>query len=275
MRHENQEELIRVAITGAAGRMGTALVRALRDHPALKLTHAFERPGSAVLGTDAGVLAGGPGMGIPVTEFDPALPATDVVIDFSRPDPTVAHARACAATGTRLVIGTTGLAAGQQHEIERASRECAIVQAPNMSPGVNLCFHLAAIAARTLGPQVDVEIIEAHHRAKVDAPSGTALRFGEVVAAARGTTLASQAAFARHGAAGPRPDGEIGFAVIRGGDIVGDHTVLFAATGERVEITHRASSRENFAEGALRAASWLMGHRQGLFDMQDVLGLRV
>ncbi|MHB1585888.1 MAG: 4-hydroxy-tetrahydrodipicolinate reductase [Acidiferrobacteraceae bacterium] len=264
--------MIRVAIAGAAGRMGEALVAALPDHPDLQLVVAFERPGSEHLGRTVRCRE----LQLPIAPFSvESLAGTDILIDFTRPQAAMEHASACAAAGKRVVIGTTGFDDAGLAVLRDVARRVAVVHAPNMSPGVNVCFQLVALAARALGSEVDIEVLEAHHRHKKDAPSGTALRFGEIAASARGETLARVARHDRHGAtAGPRTPGEIGFSVVRGGDIVGDHTVLFALPGERIEITHRASSRDNFAHGALRAAAWLMDRPAGLFDMQDVLGLR-
>jgi 4-hydroxy-tetrahydrodipicolinate reductase len=198
----------------------------------------------------------------------------DVLIDFTRPEATLAHLEICRASGRRIVIGTTGFSDEQRSLIEVAGKEIGIVIAPNMGVGVNLCFKLLDIAAKVLGDEVDIEVIEAHHRHKVDAPSGTALRMGEIVATALGRDLKDCAVYGREGHTGPRERKTIGFETIRAGDIVGEHTVMFAADGERVEITHKASSRLTFANGALRAAGWLMSKGKGVFDMQDVLGLR-
>jgi 4-hydroxy-tetrahydrodipicolinate reductase len=265
---------IRVAITGVAGRMGRALVQALADTPSLVLTAAVEREGSSLIGADAGELAGVGRNGIAVTDsLADATAASDVVIDFTVPQATLAAVAACRASGTRMVIGTTGFDAAGRSAIEAAAGEIAIVMAPNFSIGVNLCFKLIDIAARVLGDDVDVEVIEAHHRDKIDAPSGTAVRMGEIVATALGRDLERDAVYGRHGVTGARDRRTIGFETIRAGDIVGDHTVLFAASGERIEISHRASSRQNFARGALRACGWIAGQPRGLFDMQDVLGL--
>ncbi|MHB8414434.1 MAG: 4-hydroxy-tetrahydrodipicolinate reductase [Acidiferrobacteraceae bacterium] len=264
--------MTRVAIAGAAGRMGSALIAALPDHPDLRLTAAFERAG----GQEIGRTVTGGGAAVVVRPFSQdALEEVDVLVDFTRPEATLAHVAGCAMMGKRLVIGTTGFDEAGFDALQAASRQVAIVHAPNMSPGVNLCFQLVRLAAHALGTDADIEVIEAHHRHKKDAPSGTALRLGEVAASARGQSLGEHARHGRQGpAAGPRPVGEIGFSVIRGGDIVGDHTVLFALPGERIEITHRAASRDNFARGALLAASWVMGRSAGFFDMQDVLDLR-
>jgi 4-hydroxy-tetrahydrodipicolinate reductase len=266
--------MIRVAVTGAAGRMGRTLIQAIHEADDLSLGAAFERAGSSLLGSDAGELAGVGAMGVRVTD-DPAegADAFDTVIDFTIPEATVALAGVCAERGKRLVIGTTGIAGSDLERIRAASERVAVLMAPNMSVGVNLTFKLAELAARVLGDAADVEIIEAHHRHKIDAPSGTALRLGEVVAKALGRDLDSAAVYARQGRTGARPPGAIGFATVRAGDIVGEHTVLFAGEGERVEIVHRAESRMNFAQGALRAVRFLERQPRGLFDMQDVLGI--
>jgi len=266
---------LRIAIAGAAGRMGRTLIAACAQRPGLVLAAAFEHAGSGALGLDAGVLAGLPANGVAIAADDTlAAVPFDVLIDFTGPAATLAHAAACAATGRAMVIGTTGLDAAQKSELAATAARTPMVFAPNMSVGVNLCFALLATAARVLGDDFDVEIIEAHHRHKVDAPSGTALRMGEVVAEALGRDLDQCAVYGREGQTGARARDAIGFATVRGGDIVGDHTVLFAGDGERVEITHKASSRLTFARGALRAAVWLKDRPAGLYDMQDVLGLR-
>lgn len=259
-----------IAITGAAGRMGRTLIQAVAQMPDLKLVAAFERPGTPTIGADAGDLAGIGRNNVRVTG-DMAAAEFDVLVDFTRPEATFSNLAACVQRGKRIVIGTTGFDEAGRARIEAAAREIPIVFAPNMSVGVNLCLKLLELAARVLKDDVDVEIIEAHHKHKVDAPSGTALRMGEVVAKARGRSLKEVAAYDRSGA---RKPGTIGFAVVRAGDIVGDHTVMFAGGGERVEIRHHAESRLTFATGALRAARWLMTQRPGLYDMQDVLGLR-
>ncbi len=267
--------MTRIAITGAAGRMGRSLIEAVHNTNGLELTVALEHPQSTLLGSDAGDLAGLGRLGV-VLGADLAATSGefDVLIDFTRPEPTLANLAICRDAGRRMVIGTTGFSEDQKLEIAAAANDIGIVFAPNMSVGVNLCLKLLDMAARVLGDEVDIEVIEAHHRHKVDAPSGTALRMGEVVAAALGRDLASCAVYGREGNTGERDRRTIGFETIRAGDIVGDHTVLFAGTGERVEITHKASSRMTFANGAVRAADWLMAHEAGLFDMQDVLGLR-
>jgi 4-hydroxy-tetrahydrodipicolinate reductase len=267
-------EPIRVAITGSSGRMGRALLEALAEAPDLRLHAALDRPGSPVLGRDAGELIGAPN-GVSVTDdLAAALDGAQVLIDFTRPEGTLEHLRAAILRGVNLVIGTTGFTDAQRREIADAARTIAIVQAPNFSVGVNLALKLLDLAARVLSQGYDVEIVEAHHRHKVDAPSGTALRMGEVVAQALGRDLRECAVYGREGITGARPDKTIGFATVRGGDIVGEHTVIFAGIGERLEISHKASSRATFAQGALRAARFVAGRPAGLFDMQDVLGLR-
>jgi len=269
------ERPVRVTICGAAGRMGRTLVEAALADVRITLAGAVEAPDNALLGADAGAIAG---RGVCDVGLDSAiervLVASDVVIDFTRPAPTLEHATACAAAETPIVIGTTGFDAAQRVALAGLAARIPIVLAPNMSVGVNLCFKLVEMATRVLGEEVDIEIIEAHHRHKVDAPSGTAVRMGEIAAAARGRELDACAVYARQGHTGPRPAGAIGFAIVRAGDIVGEHTVMYAGEGERVEITHRAASRANFANGALRAARWVFGRAPGLYDMQDVLDLR-
>lgn len=267
--------MIRVAITGAAGRMGRSLVEACRATPGLSLSVAIERPGSSVVGADVGEVAGIGAIGIAISDdLSKQIHAFDVLVDFTRPEVTLAQLAVCRAAGKRMVVGTTGFSAEQRQQLSESSAGIALVVAPNMSVGVNLCFKLLETAAQVLGDEVDIEIVEAHHRHKVDAPSGTALRMGEVVAKALGRDLKTCAVYGRVGVTGDRDRQTIGFATVRAGDIVGDHTVLFAGLGERVEITHKASSRLTFANGAMRAAKWVMGRPAGLFDMQDVLGLR-
>jgi len=264
--------VIRVAIHGAAGRMGRYLVSACLAEPGLGLAGAIEHPEHPALGTDAATLAGEPESGVVLTS-DPGAAEFDVVVDFSRPESTLALLEVCSEHGRGVVVGTTGFSATQKAEIGRHASEIPVLLAPNMGIGINLLFGLVEAAARALGDGYDAEILEAHHRHKVDAPSGTALRLGEMVAAGRDHALKQRAVYAREGDVGPRERGEIGFATVRGGDIVGEHTVLFAGDGERIEITHRASSRRVFAAGAMRAAAWLHGRRPGLYDMQDVLNL--
>jgi 4-hydroxy-tetrahydrodipicolinate reductase len=265
--------MIKAAVTGAAGRMGRSVVTAAVQSQDIKVTAAFERSDSNVVGVDAGELAGVGRLGVPVstTVSDGDF---EVLIDFSYPDATLDYVDYCRQARKCMVIGTTGFDNLQQERIADAASDMAIVLAPNMSVGVNLCFRLLAIAARTLGDSVDIEVIEAHHRHKKDAPSGTAIRMGEVLASALGRDLQECAVYGREGITGERPREQIGFLTMRAGEIVGEHTVLFADDSERVEISHRAQSRMTFANGALRAARWLRNQDKGLFDMQDVLDLR-
>ena len=265
----------RIAVNGAAGRMGRCLIQAVAQTEGLTLSAAIARVESSLLGSDAGELAGVGKLGVEITsDFEAAIAKSDVIVDFTLPEVTMELIPHCIESQFRIVIGTTGFGDEQKSLIEQAGEQVAIVLAPNMSVGVNLSLKLLDIAARVLGDDADIEIIEAHHRHKVDAPSGTALRMGEVVADALGRDLKTCAIYGREGRTGERDPKTIGFATVRAGDIVGDHTVMFAAEGERVEITHRASSRMTFALGAMRASTWLMSHNQGLFDMQDVLSLR-
>jgi 4-hydroxy-tetrahydrodipicolinate reductase len=265
---------IRIGITGAAGRMGRTLIEAISATGGLTLAAAIERPESTLLGADSGELAGQGKNGIAVVgSLAAVLADIEVLIDFSVPDATMANLALCSEKGVAMVIGTTGFTAQQQRVIEQAAARIPICKASNFSTGVNLCFKLLDMAARVLGDEVDIEIYEAHHRHKIDAPSGTALSMGKVVAAALGRDLNKVAVYGREGQTGARARDTIGFATVRAGDIVGDHTVTFAADGERVEITHKASSRMSFARGAVRAAGWLAGRKAGLYDMQDVLGL--
>ena len=266
--------MAQVAIAGAAGRMGRALMTASQGRSDVAITVALEAPAHPALGQDAGILAGFGPLGLPlVDDLAAQLQRFAVLIEFTRPEPTLAHLALCRQHGKAMVIGTTGLDAAQQATVATAARDIPIVLSPNMSVGVNLTLKLLEMTARVLGDTVDIEIIEAHHRHKVDAPSGTALRMGEVIASTLGRDLKTCAVYGREGQIGARERCTIGFETIRAGDIVGDHTVLFAGEGERLEITHRATSRENFAQGALRAAAWLAGRPPGLYDMADVLGL--
>lgn len=266
--------MTRVAVTGAAGRMGKTLIEAIHEAEGVTLAAAIGRSGSSLLGADAGELAGVGKLGVLVVDdLAEVKDAFDVLIDFTRPEVTVKNIAFCSEHGKKMVIGTTGLDAAQKQILEDAAQNTAIMFASNMSVGVNLCFKLLDIAARVLGDDVDIEIIEAHHRHKIDAPSGTALSMGEVVANALDRDLEACAVYGREGVTGERDRQTIGFETIRAGDIVGDHTVLFAAEGERVEITHKASSRMTFASGAVRASKWLSDKPSGLFDMRDVLGL--
>ncbi|MEQ9465227.1 MAG: 4-hydroxy-tetrahydrodipicolinate reductase [Haliea sp.] len=265
---------VRVGITGAAGRMGRTLIEAINQAPGLALAAAVEQPGSSLVGADAGELAGLGKIGVAVSgDLAAVVDDIDVLIDFTVPAATLANLALCAAAGKAVVIGTTGFSASEDEDIKRAAARVPVCKASNFSTGVNLCFKLLDMAARVLGDDVDIEIVEAHHRHKIDAPSGTALSMGGVVANALGRDLAEVAVYGREGQTGARNRDTIGFATVRAGDIVGDHTVIFAADGERVEITHKASSRMSFARGAVRAAGWLNGREPALYDMQDVLGL--
>ncbi len=258
---------MRLVIAGAGGKMGRALIDAALADPALSIGAALEVAGSPALGSSVG--------GVRVaSDIAAALAAGDVLIDFTRPEGTLAHLAACAAAGKPMVIGTTGFSPPQLAAIDAAARRIAIAMAPNFAVGVNALFKLAETAARILGEDFDVEIVEAHHRQKVDAPSGTALKLGEIVAAALHRKLDAVAVHGRHGDTGARPTQQIGFHAIRGGDIVGEHSVIFAGQGERVEVAVRSQSRATYAHGALRAAKWLRGRAPGRYDMADVLGLK-
>jgi 4-hydroxy-tetrahydrodipicolinate reductase len=262
----------RLAIAGSSGKMGHTLIEAALASDDMRVTVALDRAGSADLGRDCGEFLGRK-TGAAVTADLAQLAGADVLIDFTRPEGTLAHLRECAARGVKMVIGTTGFDAAGLQAIKDGSAKIPIVFAPNMSVGVNATFKLLEVAAKILNSGYDIEVIEAHHRHKVDAPSGTALKMGEIVAHALGQKLDDVAVYAREGVTGARKPGSIGFATIRGGDIVGDHTVLFAGTGERIEITHKSSSRMTYAMGSLRAVRFLADKRSGLFDMADVLGL--
>ncbi len=265
---------LRIAIAGASGRMGRMLIEAVLAAPDCQLAGALDVAGSPALGQDAGA-AMGRTTGVAITsDLRAGLEAAQVLIDFTRPEGTLAHLAACRGPGVKAVIGTTGFTPQQKAEIGEHARHLAIMMAPNMSVGVNVVMKLLDQAARALNQGYDIEVIEAHHRHKVDAPSGTALQMGEVLAAALGRDLKDCAVYGREGVTGERDPSTIGFATVRGGDIVGDHTVLFAGTGERIEITHKATSRAGFAQGSLRAARFLATQASGLFDMNDVLGLR-
>jgi 4-hydroxy-tetrahydrodipicolinate reductase len=264
---------VRIAVAGGAGRMGRTLVEAVLGDAALELAAVLERAGHPALGREVGELVGLPCKLVLGADVAAALAGADVLIDFTRPEGTLAHLDACARLGKAMVIGTTGLSEAQKARVADAAKRVALVMAPNMAVGVNVTFKLAETAARILGDGYDVEIVEAHHRHKVDAPSGTALKLGEVIARALGRNLADCALHGRHGDSGERDPKTIGFHSIRGGDIVGEHTVIFAGAGERVEVAVRSSSRMTYALGALRAAKFLHGKKSGLFDMFDVLGL--
>lgn len=265
----------RIAITGCNGRMGRILLQAVTLNPEASLNGAIGRPGSSLVGADAGELAGLGCLEVAIVgSLDAVIDRFDVLIDFTTPEATLANAELCAAHGKAIVVGTTGFSAEQKAALLAYQKRMPLVIASNFSTGVNLCFKLLKIAAQVLGDDVDIEIVEAHHRHKVDSPSGTALSMGEVVAEALGRDLDEVAVYGRQGQIGARARDTIGFATVRGGDVVGDHTVMFMADGERVEITHKASSRMAFARGAVRAAVWLKGQGAGLFDMQDVLNLK-
>lgn len=273
-RHSNGA--IKVAIVGCAGRMGQMLLKLLINAPGVVVVGGTERRGSPAMGQDLGALAGVEPLGISVTEDAAALfESADVVVDFTNPSATVLHANLAAKFGCAHVIGTTGLDSDQMAALGRAAQRAAIVLAANMSLGVNLLQQVVEEVARILDPEWDIEIIEMHHRHKVDAPSGTALALGEAAARGRNVALRRVAKRSRDGQVGPRQRGEIGFAALRGGDVVGDHTVIFAADGERVEITHKASSREIFARGAVKAVLWAAGKKAGLYNMRDVLGFSI
>lgn len=263
-----------VAILGAAGRMGRALVQAVAANPQLKLSAAIDRAGAPELGLDAGSLAGIAPTGVAVAaDLAAGIAASAVLVDFTRPDGTIAALAECVKAGRPLVIGTTGFTPEQKALIAEAATKIPLCLAANYSIGVNVCLRLVELAAQALGSAYDVEIVEAHHKHKVDAPSGTALALGESAAKALGRDLRAVAVYGREGQTGARDSQTIGFATVRGGDVVGDHSVLFLGDGERVEIAHRATTRANFANGALRAAAWLVGKPAGLYSMRDVLGL--
>ncbi|TAN84925.1 MAG: 4-hydroxy-tetrahydrodipicolinate reductase [Gallionella sp.] len=265
---------IKIAIAGSSGRMGRALLEGVAQTGDLVLHSALEHGGSTQLGRDAGELCGA-ACGVKISaDVESALQGADVLIDFTRPEGTLHHLGICRKLGVNMVVGTTGLNAQQKAQLGAAAQDIGIVFAPNMSVGVNLVFKLLETASRVLAHGYDIEIVEAHHRHKVDAPSGTALGMGEVIARTLGRDLSKCAVYGREGVTGERDPSTIGFATVRGGDIVGDHTVMFAGTGERIEITHKASSRATFALGALRAARFLKENPAGMYDMQDVLDLK-
>jgi 4-hydroxy-tetrahydrodipicolinate reductase len=265
---------IKIAIAGIGGRMGRTLLESVNQAEDMVLHAALEHGSSKLLGRDAGELFGAP-CGVKISsDVEAALKGADVLIDFTRPEGTLHHLEICRKLGVNMVNGTTGFNAQQKAQLGAAGKDIGIVFAPNMSVGVNLVFKLLETASRVLSQGYDIEIIEAHHRHKVDAPSGTALGMGEVIAKTLGRDLEKCAVYGREGVIGERDPSTIGFATVRGGDIVGDHTVMFAGTGERIEITHKASSRATFALGALRAARFLQEHPAGMYDMQDVLGLK-
>ena len=266
--------MVKVVIAGASGRMGRMLIEAALRDPGIELCGALDRPGSPVVGRAVGELVGME-CAVPVgADVASVLQRADCLIDFTRPEATLAHLAACKLAGKAMVIGTTGLDEDGRATIRQGAEHVPVVYAPNMAVGVNLVFKLLDTAARVLAQGYDIEVVEAHHRHKVDSPSGTALRMGEVLAGALGRDLKACAVYGREGVTGERDPSTIGFATVRGGDIVGDHTVMFCGTGERVEISHKAGNRMPYALGSMRAAKFLVGRRSGLFDMQDVLGLR-
>lgn len=265
----------RIAIAGAAGRMGKALIEATQKNAEAGLAGAIVRPTSSLVGVDAGEFGGIGKVDVKIVgDIAQIINDFDVLIDFSSPTATLENIKICAAHNKPIVVGTTGFSDTEKAEVLSYQTQIPLLLSANFSTGVNLCFKLLDIAARVLGDEYDVEVYEAHHRHKVDSPSGTAMRMGEVLANALERDLKQVAVYGREGQIGPRPRDTIGFATVRGGDVVGDHTVMFMADGERVEITHKASSRLAFANGAVRAAVWLKQQKNGLFDMQDVLGLR-
>jgi 4-hydroxy-tetrahydrodipicolinate reductase len=266
--------MMNIAVAGAAGRMGKMLIDAIHQAEDMQLSGALEVASSPAIGKDAGETLGFSTNVAVTADIAQALKGADALIDFTRPEATLGNLAYCATHGIKVVIGTTGFNDEQKAQITQAATKTSLVFAPNMSIGVNVTFKLLEVAAKILSTGYDIEVIEAHHRHKVDAPSGTALKMGEVVAKALGRDLKEVGVFAREGVTGERDPSSIGFATIRGGDIVGDHTVMFAGTGERIEITHRSSSRANYAIGSVRACRFLAAHKTGLFDMQDVLGLK-
>jgi 4-hydroxy-tetrahydrodipicolinate reductase len=264
---------LRIAIAGSSGRMGRMLIEAVMNAPDCQLVGALDQPGSPALGQDASAFLGQTSGAVITADLHQGLSGAAVLIDFTRPEGSLAHLAVCRQLGVKAVIGTTGFDAAQKAQIGACAQQIGIMMAPNMSIGVNVVLRLLQMAARGLSEGYDIEIIEAHHRHKVDAPSGTALQMGEVVAAALGRDLAQCAVYVREGVTGERDPSSIGFATVRGGDIVGDHTVMFAGIGERIEISHKSSSRVTYAQGSLRAARFLALQGPGLYDMNDVLGL--
>jgi 4-hydroxy-tetrahydrodipicolinate reductase len=266
--------MIKVAVTGAAGRMGGRIITLVTEADGLEVAGAVEMAGHTRLGDDAGYVAGCGDLGVVITDsLEQALANADVLIDFTWPEVTLSNAQTCARLGKAMVVGTTGLNPEQREVIVQTAKSSPVVFAPNMSVGVNVCFKLLKDMAKTLGDGFDVEIVELHHNKKKDSPSGTAVRMGEIVAEALDRDYNQVANYHREGMCGERSHEEIGMQTVRGGDIIGEHTVYFIGMGERIELTHRAMSRDMFARGAVRAAGWLAGRDAGLYDMQDVLGL--
>jgi 4-hydroxy-tetrahydrodipicolinate reductase len=270
-----ESNMVKAIVTGVAGRMGGRIVHMMEAAAGIQLAGAVESPGQAAVGKDVGEVVGLPTTGVKVVDsLDQVLSQAEVVIEFTHPEPSLAHLRQLADAGKAMVLGTTGFSPPQIAEIQALASRAHLVFAPNMSVGVNLMFKVVADIALVLGDGYDVEIVEAHHRLKKDAPSGTAIKLGQVIAHALGRELEKAGVYARHGIIGARTDQEIGIQTVRAGDIVGEHTVLFGGMGERIEIVHRAHSRDNFARGAVRAAEWIVSQPPGLYDMQDVLGLK-
>ena len=267
--------MTKVIVAGAAGRMGGRIINAIVDTPGLELSGAFERPDHPALGRDAGTAAGLGELGIPIkSNLNEAAGSGDVLIDFTVPAATMANLKAASELNLAAVVGTTGFTPEDQAGFVELGQSMRLVVAPNMSVGINLLFKLVGEVAKVLGPTFDIEIVESHHRMKKDAPSGTAVRLADILAGAMGRNISECGVYGRQGIVGERTDQEIGVMALRAGDIVGEHTVLYGGIGERIEITHRAHSRDTFARGAVRAAAWVVGRPNGLYDMQDVLGLR-
>jgi 4-hydroxy-tetrahydrodipicolinate reductase len=267
--------MIKAVVTGAAGRMGARIINIIKDTQGIELSGALEREGHPALGNDAGVVSGAGPLGVTVSsDLERIIKDADVVIDFTTAEASIENLETISMTGKAIVIGSTGFTSTQMEEVKELAKSLPCVLSANMSVGVNVMLKFLSDMARILGDEYDVEIVEAHHRLKKDAPSGTALMMGRVLADALGRDLDEVGVYARHGVIGERTKKEIGIQTLRGGDIVGDHTVMFAGTGERLEFTHRAHTRDNFAKGAVRAALWVVGKKPGLYDMQDVLGLK-
>jgi 4-hydroxy-tetrahydrodipicolinate reductase len=268
--------MIRTGVTGAAGRMGSLIVRSVVESGDMEIAGALEAPGHPCIGSDIGTIIGGGARGVKVSDtVEAAFGSAEVIIDFTFPEAAVATARYAASAGKAIVIGTTGFTEVETGTIHSCAERIPVVMAPNMSIGVNVMFKVVSLLTSLLGEDYDVEIVEAHHRLKKDAPSGTAMGLARAVAQARGEDLKGLARYERHGIIGPRPRGEVGIQSLRAGDIVGDHTVFFAGNNERIELTHRAHTRQNFGQGAIRAARWLKGREPGLYSMMDVLGLAI
>ena len=267
--------MVKIIVAGAAGRMGIRIIKIINETEGITLAGAFEHPDNPMVGQDAGMVAGIGEKGVKIGgSLDDIIASGDVVIDFTVPSATMSNIKKAASAGKAMVIGTTGIPEDEQNEIRQIARNISVVFAPNMSVGVNVMFRIAAEMAKILGSEYDIEIVEAHHRLKKDAPSGTAIGLAKKLAEATDRDLEKTAVYARHGIIGRRTDEEIGIQTVRAGDITGDHTVIFGGIGERLELTHRAHNRDNFAKGAVRAAKWIVNRDAGLYDMQDVLGLK-